>query len=743
MPRPLLFPVLSLALSLACSHAPRVVARALTEPVTAPVVVAAADRDGDGFPDAVDRCADDPGIEPDGCPVPDSEGDGICDADDQCPTHPETRNGYQDEDGCPDEVPSQLARFTGTIKGINFGGGGKGGRPVAAAPLPIATTVAGNAETYAHVAATGFVAAADDPLATFSADVDTASYSNMRRFLAAGQLPPSDAVRTEELINYFDYDYPRPIGGEVFAVYSEVGPCPWNPKHRLVHLGIQAREIKADRVPARNLVFLIDVSGSMADADKLPLLKQGLGRLIDDLRPQDRVAMVVYAGAAGVVLAPTAGDERGKIRAALDRLEAGGSTAGGQGIALAYALAERRLIKGAINRVVLATDGDFNVGTRDQGSLVAMIGEKRKHGIGLTVLGFGQGNLNDALMEGIADQGDGNYAYIDSLEEAHKVLVREASATLVTVARDVKLQVEWNPARVASYRQIGYDNRQLADRDFRDDAKDAGEVGAGHAVTALFEVVPAGEGPAALPLRYQQARPGVDRGDELLTLSLRSKTPEGKARPEQAVHVRDAGAGELGKTSADFRFSAAVAELGLLLRGTADAGEASHARVLKLARGSQGRDRDGDRREFVMLVEALQANLAAAQAGRAAEEAWLKQEAAAAGAPATRAVGAARRLPASALPIVARTAAVMREFTTIRVEISGHSDDREGRSHGELMAIARARAEAVQRALVEREHIDPARLEVRAAGPNEPVDTNRTAAGRANNRRIEFTILVQ
>lgn len=715
---------LSLVLASACVHAPREAARVLASaPAPAPAAPAAAtDRDGDGFLDSVDKCADDPGVEPDGCPIPDTDGDAVLDPDDRCPTEPESRNGYMDEDGCPDAVPQQLAKFTGGIRGVAFGGGG---------PAARGAEQRASFESYARVRDNPFVRVADDPLATFAADVDTASYSNMRRFVRGGDLPPVDAVRIEEFINYFDYDYPQPQGDATFAVVGEVGPCPWNPKHRLVHVGVQARSLATGAVPPRNLVFLIDVSGSMAEANKLPLLVRALGKLVDGLRPQDRVAIAVYAGAAGVVLEPTGGEQREAIRAALERLTAGGSTAGGQGIELAYALAQRHSAKGAINRVILATDGDFNVGTTSTRALTKLIEQKRRTGIQLTVLGFGMGNLNDALMESLADHGDGNYAYIDSDPEAEKVLVREAAGTLATVARDVKLQVEFDRARVASYRQIGYDNRQLADRDFKDDRKDAGEVGAGHAVTALFEVEPAAP------------RPPGDRGDPLLTVKLRYKAPQGDRSTEQAVAVADPGERALAATSDDFRFSAAVAELGLLLREAPGRGEASYAQVLELARAARGADPHGDRGEFVSLVEKAQANLQAASARRAAQEEWLRAARQAAAAPASKAVRKARLLPAGSIPHLRSVGEMMREFPTIRVEVVGHTDDREGGSREEQIAISRARAEAVELFLVESEGVDHRRIEVHAAGADEPIDTNKTAQGRARNRRVDFTILTQ
>ncbi len=459
-------------------------------------------------------------------------------------------------------------------------------------------------ESYSHIQENDFIAVADDPRSTFSIDVDTASYSNTRRFIRDGQLPPPDAVRIEELVNYFEYDYPQPRGADPFSVTTEVAPCPWNADHRLVHVGLQGKHVAAKEVPPRNLVFLLDVSGSMNDSDKLPLLKRGMHMLADQIREQDRVSIVVYAGASGVVLDPTS--DRNTIKQALSRLEAGGSTNGGAGIELAYALATDSFVKGGINRVILATDGDFNVGTTSQGDLTRLIENKRKSGVFLSVLGFGRGNLKDSTMEQLADKGNGNYAYIDSGAEAHKVLVEQAGATLMTIAKDVKIQVEFNPGEVAAYRLVGYENRKLAHRDFNDDTKDAGEIGAGHTVTALYEVVPVGHGtaPEVDALKYQDEGGPLTAAagnGELMNVKLRYKQPRGSVSKLLEVPVRDTD-GSVADSSADFRFSAAVAEMGLLLRGSKWRGHATWSQVHELAQSAQGRDRNGRRAELLSLV---------------------------------------------------------------------------------------------------------------------------------------------
>jgi len=473
---------------------------------------------------------------------------------------------------------------------------------VAVSPLPQPEF---NTEEYSHIQENDFVAVADDPRSTFSIDVDTASYSNMRRFLNDGQLPPADSVRIEEMINYFDYAYVQPRGDDPFSVTTEVAPCPWSPDHRLVHVGLQGKDVAAKEIPPRNLVFLLDVSGSMSDANKLPLLKQGMRMLARDLREQDRVSIVVYAGASGVVLEPTS--DRDAIEQALDRLEAGGSTNGGEGIEMAYRLAAGTFMKGGINRVILATDGDFNVGVTSEGELVRLIEEKRETGVFLSVLGFGTGNLGDSTMELLADKGNGNYAYIDSESEAHKVLVEQAGATLMTIAKDVKIQVEWNPAEVGAYRLVGYENRRLEHRDFNDDTKDAGEIGAGHTVTALYEIVPAGQAvsPEVDPLEYQSTDTALTskaKTGELMTVKLRYKQPSGSKSKLLTVPVKD-GDGTLESSSEDFRFAAAVAEMGLMLRGSKWRGKASWSQTYVMAKGALGKDPQGRRAELLDLVQ--------------------------------------------------------------------------------------------------------------------------------------------
>jgi Ca-activated chloride channel family protein len=427
--------------------------------------------------------------------------------------------------------------------------------------------------------------------------------------LAQGALPPKDAIRVEEWLNYFSYDYAGPSDDKPFAVHNEIASCPWNEQHKLVRIGIKGKTIAEQDVSPRNLVFLIDVSGSMMDADKLPLVKQGLGMLTHNLRPQDSIAMVVYAGASGLVLPATSGKERGRILSALEQLEAGGSTNGGDGIRLAYAVAQQSFKKGGINRVILATDGDFNVGTTSEGELTRLIEDKRKSGVFLTVLGFGTGNVKDNTMEMLADKGNGNYAYIDTPAEAHKVLVREAGSTLVTIAKDVKLQVEFNPARVQSYKLIGYENRLLAKEDFNDDQKDAGEIGAGHSVTALYEVVPVGAPepsttPTVDPLKYQAAGAlsNAAKAGELMTVAVRYKLPSSDSSTKLSVVVND-DARSVAEASTDYRFGVAVANIALLLRGSPDVKGGNLAAARALAAGAIGSDPHGDRREFLALVD--------------------------------------------------------------------------------------------------------------------------------------------
>jgi Ca-activated chloride channel family protein len=461
-----------------------------------------------------------------------------------------------------------------------------------------------NTENYNAINENRFLGAASNPLSTFSIDVDAASYSNVRRFLNQGTLPPKDAVRLEELVNYFPYRYPDQSGSRPFAVSTEVAPCPWAADHRLVRIGLQSRRLATEDLPPSNLVFLIDVSGSMDMPDKLPLVQQAFRALVRELRPQDRVAIVVYAGAAGLVLPPTSGSDQATILGAIDRLHAGGSTAGGSGIKLAYDVAKEHFNPEGNNRVILATDGDFNVGVSSDAEMVRLIEQRREEGTFLTVLGFGTGNLKDSKMEQMADKGNGHYAYIDSFREAQKVFVQEFGGTLFTVAKDVKIQVEFNPARVQAYRLLGYENRLLAKEDFKDDRKDAGELGSGHSVTALYEVVPTGAravtvGDDSLTYLETSLRPGARHSQELLTVRLRYKDPKGSSSKllETAVNDRTAAASE------DLRFASAVAEFAMLLRDSDDKGQASWEQVLTLARGARGDDEQGYRGEFIGLVE--------------------------------------------------------------------------------------------------------------------------------------------
>ncbi|MDQ1592096.1 MAG: Ca-activated chloride channel [Pyrinomonadaceae bacterium] len=467
-----------------------------------------------------------------------------------------------------------------------------------------------NTEAYKHIDENPFFEVARAPLSTFSIDVDTASYSNTRRFLRDGQLPPKDAVRIEELINYFSYDYPQPAGDAPFSINAEVSACPWNAKHRLVHIGLQGKRVHKEDLPPANLVFLLDVSGSMNSPDKLPLVKSSLRMLAEQLSARDRISIVVYAGSSGLVLPSTPGDRRGEIIAALDALDAGGSTNGGEGIQLAYKVAADNFIRGGVNRVILATDGDFNVGTTSEGELTRLIEEKRKTGVFLSVLGFGTGNVKDSTMETLADRGNGNYAYIDDMGEARKVLGDQLGATIATIAKDVKIQVEFNPRQAAAYRLIGYENRLLRDQDFNDDTKDAGEIGAGHTVTALYEVVPFGqkfENPGVDALKYRQPAEvsANSNSKELMTIKVRYKEPDASDSKLLSVWASDTG-GTLESASNNFKFSSAVASFGMLLRDSKYKGEARYADVAQLARAAAGADAQGYRTEFIQLVERAQ-----------------------------------------------------------------------------------------------------------------------------------------
>jgi Ca-activated chloride channel family protein len=459
-------------------------------------------------------------------------------------------------------------------------------------------------ERYAELSENGVQSVADSPVSTFSVDVDSGAYALVRRFLNQGQMPPSDLVRAEELINYFDYQYPQPeSGAQPFSLTTEVGPTPWNQDTQLVHIGIQGVNQAVELRPAANLVFLVDVSGSMSHQNKLPLLKSAFRLLLKQLTAEDRVSLVVYAGASGVVLEPTPGDQRGKILTALEQLEAGGSTHGSAGIKLAYEMAEQARIKDGINRIILATDGDFNVGTVDHRRLVELVEQQRQQGISLTTLGFGQGNYNDHLMEQLADKGNGNYAYIDNINEARKVLVEELSATLETIAKDVKIEIEWNPALVAEYRLIGYENRLLAAEDFNNDKVDAGDIGAGHTVTALYEIaLHESDGQRLSPRRYQALEKTLGKGGELAFLRMRYKQPDQDKSELISRPILLSEQKTVQHTSEAYRFSAAVAGFAQLLRGGRYTESFSFDDIVELANTGRGKDRFGYRGEFVRLV---------------------------------------------------------------------------------------------------------------------------------------------
>lgn len=464
-----------------------------------------------------------------------------------------------------------------------------------------------NAEEYKEIAENNFKTVSESPLSTFSIDVDAASYSNMRRYINKGELPPADAIRTEELINYFSYDYPQPTGNDPVKITTEVGACPWNVKHRLVRIGLKAKEIPTDKLPVSNLVFLIDVSGSMYGPQRLGLVQSSLKLLVNNLRDEDRVAIVVYSGSAGEKLPSTSGSDKQKIREAIDELTAGGSTAGGAGIKLAYKMAKQNFVKGGNNRIILCTDGDFNVGVSSDEGVEKLIEQERKSGVFLTVLGYGMGNYKDSKMQVLAEKGNGNHAYIDNLQEANRVLVNEFGATMHTVAKDVKLQIEFNPSQVQAYRLIGYESRLLKDEDFNNDAKDAGEMGAGHTVTAFYEVVPAGiksdfTGKVD-DLKYQKTKPApavTNNSKELLTVKLRYKAPDGNTSKKIEQPLID---DKKEKVSSDFRFASAVAMFGQLLRDSDFKGDATYDKVISLAKTSLDNDEKGYRREFIRLAE--------------------------------------------------------------------------------------------------------------------------------------------
>lgn len=502
------------------------------------------------------------------------------------------------------QVSSEEIMVTGRGKNMDISGQSYIGHPLPA-PVP---PQGFNTESYDHIDDNQYRAVDDYPLSTFSIDVDAASYSNMRRMINEGRLPVKDAIRIEELINYFDYDYPDPTDEHPFSINLESGESPWNTKHKLVQIGIQGKRMEQEELPPSNLVFLIDVSGSMRSPRKLPLLKNAFRLLVNQLNPEDKVAIVVYAGSSGLVLPSTLATEKDSILSAINSLRAGGSTAGAEGIQLAYKIAQENYREEGNNRVILATDGDFNVGISSDAELTRLIEEKRNNGVFLTTLGFGTGNLKDTKMEKLADKGNGNYAYIDNILEAKKVLVNEIGSTLLTIAKDVKIQVEFNPSEVQAYRLIGYVNRLLDKEDFNDDTKDAGELGAGHSVTALYEIIPAGiEADVEIPdidsLKYQsvQKNPEKQFADELLNVKLRYKKPDEDESIllSQALKSQDMDE----KLSEDLMFSSAVAGFGMLLRDSEYKGSCSYNMVLDMSKAAKGEDENGYRSEFIRLVE--------------------------------------------------------------------------------------------------------------------------------------------
>ena len=471
-----------------------------------------------------------------------------------------------------------------------------------------AVTANENTESYAEFIENPFESPKTAPLSTFSIDVDNASYTNIRRFINNGQTVPKDAVRIEEMVNFFKYQYPQPLDEHPFSINTEYSESPWNAKHKLLRIGLQGKNIPTDNLPASNLVFLVDVSGSMSDDNKLPLLKESMKVLVKELRAKDKVAIVVYAGAAGVVLEPTSGEDKETIIEAFDNLNAGGSTAGGEGIELAYQLAKQNFIKGGNNRVILATDGDFNVGKSSDADMEDLIEEKRKSGIFLTVLGYGMGNYKDSKMEILADKGNGNYAYIDNIQEANRFLGREFKGSLFAIAKDVKIQIEFNPKHVQAYRLIGYENRKLKAEDFKNDAIDAGELGSGHTVTALYEIIPVGIDSDFMPsdLKYTKVKTDSESqyNEELATIKFRYKKPDGEKSIEMIKTIADQ-AISLEQSSKDFKFSSAVAWFGLKLRDSKYISEKSTDAIKRLAQSGLSYDEDGYKAEFIRLVEAV------------------------------------------------------------------------------------------------------------------------------------------
>ncbi len=467
-----------------------------------------------------------------------------------------------------------------------------------------------NAESYTGLEENPFESPKKTPLSTFSIDVDNASYTNIRRFINNGQEVPKDAVRVEEMMNFFKYSYPQPKNEHPFSINTEYSESPWNTNHKLLKIGLQGKDVPMTNLPTSNLVFLIDVSGSMSEENKLPLLKESMGILVKQLRKKDKVSIVVYAGSAGVVLEPTSGDDKDAIMDAFDELSAGGSTAGGEGIELAYKLAKQNFISEGNNRVIIATDGDFNVGSSSDDDMLKLIEEKRKSGIFLTVLGFGMGNYKDSKMEILADKGNGNYAYIDNIQEANRFLGKEFKGSMFAIAKDVKIQIEFNPKHVQAYRLIGYENRKLKPEDFKNDAIDAGELGSGHSVTALYEIIPVGveSNYATSDLKYTKVKQAeTNYSEELATIKFRYKKPDGE-RSIEMVQTIDNKSVALANTSSDFKFGSAVAWFGLKLRDSKLIANTSEKEIRKLAKSGLSNDEDGYKSEFIRLVESAKIN---------------------------------------------------------------------------------------------------------------------------------------
>ncbi|WP_160140196.1 YfbK domain-containing protein [Chryseobacterium sp. c4a] len=570
------------------------------------------DTDGDGVIDKDDACPTVAGpIDNNGCPWPDTDGDGVLDKDDACPTVP----GLPEYNGCPKpksvvamevsyDERSYIApgKIYNTRIGVN--------KESKKTTKKIQKTIDYDSEEYTALVENPFELTKKQPLSTFSIDVDNASYSNIRRMINYGSKVDKDAVRVEEMLNYFKYDYPQPKNNQPFSINTEYGDASWNPKHKLLKIGLQGKNIPMDNAPASNIVFLIDVSGSMNAENKLPLLISSLKILLSQLRPKDKVGIVVYAGSAGVVLPSTSAGEKAKIIKALDDLQAGGSTAGGEGIELAYKVARENFIKGGNNRVVLATDGDFNVGVSSTGGLEKLIEEKRKTGIFLTCLGYGMGNFKDNKMETLADKGNGNYAYIDNMQEANKFLGREFAGSMYTIAKDVKIQIEFNPEFVQSYRLIGYENRKLRNEDFIDDKIDAGELGSGHTVTALYEIIPADVKSEFLPkdtnLKYSSSFSTKNFGNELATIKFRYKKP-GEETSKEITEVIKKEALSESKVSPDFKFASSVAWFGLVLRDSKLIKSKDLKNIENLAKDGKNTDAEGYRAEFIRLVESYKA----------------------------------------------------------------------------------------------------------------------------------------